>query len=590
MWGDEHSNTKALRAQKILATLDGRVPGLTKALKVPGIAIGVVVGGEVVYSKGFGKRNLEDDLPMTTKTLMPIGSATKSFTTFLLGQLVDEGVLHWDDPIIEHIPKFKLMDPHTTYQVTIRDYLTHSTGYSRHDGVWYGSAITREELIKRLRYLEPFSSFRKRFCYGNIGYSVAAHAAECATHKSWEELLQEYIFDPLEMHDTTASIHKLQLNEDHALGYRESELGLSRTPYLDPYTIAPGGGLNSSVDELVKWLNLVLNKGKGLIQPQTFKEIVRPQVISDSLLNDRFGFEDLIDSEAYGLGWFVISYRHHHAIFHGGHIEGFSSCTLVFPKEDIGIVVLTNKQFTPLPYMVACEIGESLLGLTPTDWGARNKQVSDFHSPNYYAASEAHKAGKVRGTLPAHKMSEFEGIYDHPGYGVIEFKLENESLVASYNRLHLRFDHWHYDTFEVSKTSNMPDLEGLKVSFRNNFYGNIDSVIIPFEPQVEAIVFKKRKDEGLFKEGYLDRFLGNYNYLGFSIMIERENSQLMVKALGQPPFILVPEKEGLFSVIDYEGYTVQFLLNDEGFVNAVQLIQPNNTTYTAYKIIEKATD
>ncbi len=593
MWGSEPSNAKALRAQKILETLDGKIYEFTKTLNVPGVAIGVVVGGEVIYSKAFGKRNVIDDLPMTTKTVMPIGSATKSFTSFLIGQLVDEGVLHWEDPIAEHIPKFKLIDPHTTYQVTIRDYLAHISGYSRHDGIWYGGNFSRDDIIKRLRYLEPFCSFREQFYYGNLGYMIAAHAAECSTGKSWEKLVQEYILDPLEMKDTTASIAKLQTNEDHSFGYRPSQMGLIRTPFLDPYTIAAAGGLNSNVEDLVKWVKILLNKGKGFVQSQTFKEMTRPQVISNVLLNGRYDVEDFINAEAYGLGWFVVSYRHHEAIFHGGNIEGFSSSVFCFPKEDIGIVVLSNKHFTPLPYFITCEIADSLLGLTPIDWVEKSNQFTEYETHSYYEQSEVHKADKIHGTTPSHKMNEFVGIYDHPAYGSIEFKLENSRLLATFNGLKLFLDHWHYDTFEVSKENNIPDLEGLKANFSNNFYGDVDSVIIPFEPVVNPIHFKRRKDEKLFKNDYLERFLGNYSYLGFSFVVEKQNSQLTVKALGQPPFILIPEKEGLFSVVDYDGYIVQFLIDDDDVVSAVQLIQPNNTTYTAYKVlqsIEKATE
>lgn len=579
----EKENAKVQRAKKVLQGFEQKSEELRSLLDVPGAAIGIVVDGEVVYSKGIGKRELSNDLPMTPQTLMPIGSATKSFTTFLIGQLVDEGLLHWDDPIIEHIHDFRLADPYITYEVTIRDYLTHITGYSKHDACWFGAAYPRSEMIKRLRHLQPAFGFREQFCYTNLGYMVAGHAAERATNKSWEELLQEYILNPLEMYDTTTSLDEMKSSADFAHGYRESDAGVIPTHIVNAYTIGPAGSMNSNVEDLLKWTKLLLQGGKELILPNTFKEITKPQVVSNILLNGKYGAEDFVTMEAYGLGWIVLPYRHHPAIMHGGNIEGFSSNVFLLPKEKIGIVVLTNKNFSPLPYLIACEAADRLLGLTPVDWVGRIKQYHKDDTPEYYRNADFKNSGKVENTTPSHQLEDFTGIYQHPAYGAIEFTLNGEKLEAKYNTLTLYFDHWHYDSFAVQKETNLPEIEGLKISFRHNFYGEIDSVVIPFEPDVDDLIFIKKKSERLFEETYLNRFLGIYSYLGIAFNIKQENGRLKVEAAGQPPFVLTPEKDELFSVIGYDGYTVQFLKNEDEEVTAVQLIQPNNTTFTAYK-------
>ena len=585
-WGDIGSSANVMRAKKLLSSIDGKSEELLKFLNVPGAAIGVIVEGEVVYCKAFGKRDILNDLPMTTKTIMPVGSATKGFTSFLIGQLVDEGVLHWDDPIVEHVPKFKLIDPYTTYSVTIRDYLTHVSGFSRHDGSWYGGDIPRDEIIHRMRHHKQAFSLRERFCYGNLGYTVAAHAAEKATEKSWEELLQERILNPLEMTNTTSCIKELQASEDYSRGYRDSKIGIVQFPYLNPYTVGPAGGLNSNVEDMLKWTALLLKRGDNLMQSDTFSEMVKPQVVSNVLLNGRYGVEDLVLMETYGLGWFVLSYRHHEAILHGGNIGGFSAAVFFLPKEDFGIVVLTNKHYTPLPYVLSCEIADILLEITPTNWIERFKQFGSPEANDYFKDANHKIAGKVDGTSPSHSMKDFTGTYENPGYGTFEFDLKEDRLIGKYNNLNILFDHWHYDTFEISKESQLAEIEGLKIAFRHNFFGEIDSVVIPFEKEVDNIVFTKKKDERLFQEDYLKRFLGTYNYLGFAFVVEREGDSLNVKALGQPPFVLVPEKDGLFSVTGYDKYTVQFFFNDDESVNGVHLIQPNNTTFTAYKNVE----
>ncbi len=582
-WSDSHKSAKVLRAEKILSKLDVKAEEFIELLNVPGAAIGVVVDGEIVYAKSFGARNIAESLPVTSKTLFPIGSATKAFTSFLIGQLQDEGFLHWDDPIAEYIPGFKLINPFTTYEMTIRDNLTHVNGYSRNDAAWFGAKIPRDEMIRRMRYFEPAFGFRERFCYGNYGYLLAGHAAEKVTNKSWEDLLDEYIFNPIGMTHTTGDQKVFLESKDRSLGYRETEIGLSATHLIDAYTIGPAASLHSNLDDMLEWVKLLTKKGDRLIQRETFNEIIKPQVISNIILNGRWGIEDLIMMETYGLGWFVISYRHHEAIFHGGNIEGFSSSVLFFPNENFGLVVLTNKNYTPLPHILGCEVADTLLGITPIDWVERLKQFKDYDAEFYFKDSDAKKAGQVEGTTPSHPMRDFTGLYENPGYGTIEFKLKDDRLEARYNNTRLVFDHWHYDTFEISKDTNIPDITSLKASFRHNFFGDVDSVVIPFEPLVNDIVFKKKKEDKLFEKDYLNNFLGTFKYLGFSFIVSMEKNSLVVRALGQPPFILIPEKDGLFSVVDYEGYTVQFLVDDDDAITAVQLIQPNNTTYTAYK-------
>lgn len=583
VWCDAQKNAKILRAKKILTQLDGKAEEFLDLLKVPGAAIGVVVEDELVYAKAFGKRNVAEDLPVTTSTLFPIGSATKSFTSFLTGQLVDEGVMDWDEPIVEYLPGFKLANPFTTYEITARDYLTHISGYSRHDVSWYGDVFPRDEMLRKLRHLEPAYGFREHFCYQNLGYMVVGHAAEKLLNKSWEDIIDEYILHPLEMYDTTGDLSAYQASNNHALGYRDTELGLTCTPFIDAYTIGPAGSLNSNIDDMVKWLQMLVKKGDRLIQRKTFDELIKPQVVSNIILNGRYGVEDLVMMETYGLGWFVMTYRGHEAVIHGGNIDGFSSNTCFFPKENIGIVVLTNKNNTPLPYVLGCIAADLALGIAPIDWAERLGHFKDYDAEFYFIDSTAKKAGQIEGTTTTHPLRDFTGVYDNAGYGQIEFKVENDRLEGLFHSMPVKFDHWHYDTFEIAKDTIIPDIVGLKATFRHNYFGEIDEVVIPFEPAVSDIVFKKQKDVRLFQGDYLDRFLGIYNYLGFDFVIKRENSSLVVNALGQPPFILIPEKDGLFTVEGYDGYTIQFFVNEDDAVSAVQLIQPNNTTFTAQK-------
>ncbi len=568
---------------RIQLAIDEKIEAYMEALNIPGAAVGIIVGGEE-FSKGYGFRNIEHALPVTPQTLFPVGSLSKPFTTFLMGQLVDEGLLHFDDPISERIPYFKLEDPVTTYQITIRDYLTHISGYPKHDGAWYGKGYDRPEMVKKMRFLAPIFPLRTQFFYQTgLGYMVAAHAAECVTQKTWEELSASYIFEPLGMNRTHFSIPKLNQDQDHAIGYRESNKEILSMKYMDIFCINPGGGINSCVDDLMMFLKVLLKKGGGHISSETFKEITTPHVISDLIKGNRLGIENEITMEAYGIGWSIVTYKGELLVFHGGHIGGFSSSLMFFPNRDVGIVVLCNKDHTPFPYMVASSVCDMIMGVPETDWLKKISLFNEYGKNDIQHHQKAIEGARHRNTEPSHPLHEYQGIYTHPGYGEISIKMKNNSLVADINGSFIQLAHWHYDVFEFAQNHDFYFLEGLKISFQENFHGDIHTLLVPFEPRLGEISFVKEKDQILFSENYLDRFVGDYNYHGFSFVISREDEQLIVTALGQPPVLLESEREGFFKVIGHEGNSVQFLTNEEKEIVAVQLIQPNNTIFTAYR-------
>jgi hypothetical protein len=287
--------------------------------------------------------------------------------------------------------------------------------------------------------------------------------------------------------------------------------------------------------------------------------------------------------ETYGLGWFVITYKGEQMIFHGGNIGGFSSVLLFMPKRELGIIVLSNKDQTPFPYMMASTICDMLLDLPKTDWLKKIAQFNEYDKNDIQKHQKITEGIRHRNTEPSHPLHEYQGIYSHPGYGEISIKMKEGNLVAELNGFSVQLTHWHYDVFEIPKNADLYFLEGLKVSFQENFHGDIHSLHIPFEPRLEEVCFIKEKDRLLFSENYLDRFVGDFNYHGFSFVISREGEHLLVTALGQPPVVLQPEREGFFKVIGYEDNSVQFIINEDQEVVAVQLIQPNNSIFTAYR-------
>ena len=179
-FGDPHAAARAAAGR--LTDLRELVPQWLPACRTPGAAVGVVMDGEVIFSEGFGLRDIEEQLPVTPQTRFHIASVTKTFTATLLAQLVDDGLLDWDRPVIEYVPDFAMYDEVATEHCTLRDLACHRTGLPRHDLVWLGRAgFDRDELFAALRYLEPSANFRNQWQYCNLTFAAGGTVAERVT-------------------------------------------------------------------------------------------------------------------------------------------------------------------------------------------------------------------------------------------------------------------------------------------------------------------------------------------------------------------------------------------------------------------------
>src|SRR5678815_5512937 len=182
---------KELPPREALGDIDTVIEHALETFHVPGAAVAVVVGDDVVLSKGYGFRDVAKKLPMTAETQMPIASMTKQFTVAALGTLVRQGKLEWDKPVREYLPDFRLHNEYATAHATTRDLVTHRIGLPRHDAVWYGSDLSREQIFHRLQYF-PFSrDLRVRFQYNNLLYMTSGYLAGRLAQSSWEDLVKK---------------------------------------------------------------------------------------------------------------------------------------------------------------------------------------------------------------------------------------------------------------------------------------------------------------------------------------------------------------------------------------------------------------
>lgn len=183
------------------------------------VAVGVIKDGQVTLLDGYGYRNVEEKLPADGQTLYQIGSCSKAFTAALCAIFVDKGLIDWDTPIREYDPDIRFYDDYVSDHVTLRDVLSHRTGVPRHEYSWYGTDFDRQQLVHNIRFLEPNKPFRTDFQYNNYGYLVAGAVLEKVSGKTYEELLQEYIFNPLGMKRTNAYLDLLEGDPDHGQAY-----------------------------------------------------------------------------------------------------------------------------------------------------------------------------------------------------------------------------------------------------------------------------------------------------------------------------------------------------------------------------------
>lgn len=569
---------KARRAQDLLENFDEVVEKAMKEFEVPGMSIGIVVDGHVVYAKGFGYRDLENKLPVTPDTLFPIGSCTKGFTSFVVGNLIDEGLLNWDEMVLNVLPEFRLWDQYATQNLTIRDLLTHRSGLPRHDFMWYNSTASRAELIKRIRYLEPSVDIRERYQYNNLMYLTAGCAMEQITGKTFEEIVREKILIPLEMNHTNFSIIETQNSGNFASPYIEKNDKLKKIPYRDISVMGPIGSLNSNVTDLIHWLQVHLNQGvynkTTLISPTTLQEIHAPQVIVPGAPESK---ESLL--YAYGIGWGIVSYRGKYLLSHDGGIDGFTNCVGFLPNEGIGFVIQSNRNLTSLPRYLSFEILDRLLELPLLTWlkdGAEGIRKNKESMKENMAKEDMLQK---KGTHPSHPLEEFVGTYEHPGYGKLTIELVNGKLNATYNGITSILDHYHYDVFFISQETQdlFVSLKGTKFTFRNNINGDIDELSLPLEPTTNDIVFKRKAEGKLTTLSYLKQFVGAYEIYGYTVEIVIRDNVLCAVIPSQPIFELVPLGENEFTVKGMLGSSVRFVLNAMNKVDEVLLVHPYGT-------------
>lgn len=484
--------------------LDGLDAYIRKSMadwQVPGLAIAVVKDDKVVFIKGYGVREVGKPAPVDENTVFPLSSMTKAFTAAAVAILVDEGKLSWDDPVIKYLPWLQLPDPWVTRQLTIRDLLSHRVGEEwggPSEALWVITSFPSQELLRRVRYLEPGGDrFRSRWRYRNHNYLAAGEVVAAVSRMSWDDFVKSRILEPLGMMSATTKYSDLWEATDIPPCY-ECELagrtvsienarvpnivmehllrdsGPQPIPWRPLANIAPAGSISANVEAVAKWVRLQLGKGvyegRRLLSTKAIEEMHTGQVILPPGLGPGLG-PGFGHFRAYGFGWYLVDYHGRKVVVHGG---GFSTYIAMMPEENLGVAVLANMP-NDLRGALAFRVFDAYLGLPERDWSAESLSRRKADTERRQAQEQKIAATQIPGTKPSLPLERYVGAYVHSAFGEVKMTQEKGGLV-------LRLvggktgdlGHWHYDVFRIYWRG--PDGIREFASFAVNPAGRVDEL------------------------------------------------------------------------------------------------------------------
>ena len=556
-----------------LKGFDSFVERTMQEWNVPAMSIAIVKDGEVLLAKGYGLSDVENKRKADASTLFAIGSSTKAFTAAAVMQLVEEQKIDLDKPVINYLPDFRLYDEYATNHITTRDLLTHRSGLPRHDFAWYGSNVSREDLYKRLSYLEPTAELREKWQYQNLMYMTAGILVGQIEGDGWEKAVQTKILSPLGMSSTNFSVDEMQRTKNYALPYQEKDGEVIKMDFRNIDAIGPAGAINSNANDMAKWLQCLLNEGKiddtEILSSTSVSEMFQPQMIMPGGIS-----HDELFYNSYGLGWMISSYRGKLFVEHGGNIDGFTSSVCVMPRDGFGVVVLSNMNTTILNSIIRNNVIDRLSGLQPKDWNSIYQVERESMKNAVKAVENQEDIIKVDNTTPSFDLQQYTGSYENKGYGVLKVIQDEGQLMILRGGDSTILTHYHFDVFQTGS-----DAGKVKVHFEMNVNGEITNLNIPLEPTLgKPIQFAKLPEDNLLGAEGLKLYEGRYVFpqVGQSATVAVKGEDLTVTIPGQPTYTLMPYKTHHFKLKGLEGYSMKFTIEDAKATKAT-FIQPNGS-------------
>lgn len=399
-----------------------------KAYDIPGISIAVVQPGQPVHAKGYGVIDDPASPAVGARTLFGIGSISKAFTTTLLAMLVEEGKLHWDDPVIKYIPEFRMSDPWVTRQFTVRDLLTHRSGLAPYAGdlvMLIEDKANRPHVYRALANLPAATSFRSQFAYDNLLYIVAGDLIERVSRQSWQDFVTARILTPLGMTGCVADQTRIPASASRAAAHDFDNGKLTRVDFPLPAVTVPAGGIFCNAEGMAHWLAFNLGQDDRVKLAKAEKdELFTPvtPIPAAKLGGGSFA--------SYGLGWLLRDRYGQMQARHGGGLPGMVSFITVFPRDGVGIMVMTNRT-SGAAEVIANQIADRIFMESTDDkvTGAGRAELAAIAGAQ--AAAKKDTGAGVDAALarrPALPLERYAGRYSDQWFGDATVAVEGNAL------------------------------------------------------------------------------------------------------------------------------------------------------------------
>ena len=569
---------KDVIAKQKLEAIAALIEAGRSTAQIPGIGVGVVVDGKVVWSRGFGQRDVANKLPVTSQTLFMIGSTTKAFTTAALGTLKDKGVLTFKDRVRQHLPAFDLADDRDLF-LTIEDLASHGTGVDRSDIVWYlQPPKTRTDVLKTLPLLKLNQEARVGFNYNNWMYTVLGIVIEEKTGQSFADVVKNRLLLPLGMTSTAMDFTAVPGLKNRSLAYDRIDDAIAAVPWhVNPQMQPAGSASVSTIDDMNRWMMFHLGdgtaaSGKRVLDATTLKTLHTPV---------RIGQVDLADADEplndYGYAWASSVWRGHTRISHSGGIDGFMSLVTLMPNENIGVVVLQNTTHGVLTGSITDQILQTLLDLPTRDRVAlaaekiavalKKSADKDLEPPMLLRA----------GTKPAHSLGEYTGRYSSSLFADVIVDVVGEQLTLTFSGVKLGLRHGHYESFVVDTVARRDMAAFWKAgafTFTTSIDGEVDG-IDAIVPAMGNVVLTKKSEPP--PKATLALLAGSYELEALGVEVKLVGSGLQMIVPGQPTYTLQHERGLRFKLASLEGFAAAFVVDAAGLPTTLMMYQPQGT-------------
>lgn len=435
--------------------LDRYFEKMVRDWDVPGASIGIVKDGKLIFTGNYGVIEVGKTEKPDEHTLYAIASNSKAFTSAIVGMLVQEGKLEWDDKVRDYLPYFAVYDPWVSANVTVSDLLSHRVGLGTYSGdnIWYKSELSDVEIIKRIRHVPQAFEFRAGYGYSNLMYITAGELIETVTGKSWSQNVKERILDPLGMDRTISNLGELYNMGNYSQPHGREAGENYVIPWVSWDNVAATGGLISSVSDISKWMIFNLNHGvmgtDTLLTPATRNRLWTPH--NNHRVDHTTPNDFSRHFNGYGLGWGLSDYQGRLRVSHTGGYDGFITAVTLIPDEKLGVVVLTNGARSPIAAATNHVLDQFLGVKNGRNWSKylleRRKDRDQRDNRIAYR-----KKSRVRNTRPTIPIEDFVGEYRSELTGGITISQEEDKLKLKFEfqpLLSATLTHWHFDTWEI---------------------------------------------------------------------------------------------------------------------------------------------